>query len=124
VFSTAQKDSRSAQKEAREGSLNQEPTTGSDLGEVVVGSLAGAESDRGDAKLLADRVHTDRRIHRQVVDDSLKAEGIKIMARKHQNQIWTRVRLSKQVRNAQGGLMEDSSPVDQDHLAGHEVAGR
>ncbi len=63
-------------------------------------SLAGAKSDRGDAKLLADLVRTDRHNHRPVAGDSPQAEGIKIMARAHQNLIWTRVRHTNQLRNA------------------------
>ncbi len=63
-------------------------------------SLADAKSDRGDAKLLADLVRTDRHNHRRVAGDSPQAEGIKIMARTHQNLIWARVRHINQVRNA------------------------
>ena len=63
-------------------------------------SLAGAKSDRGDAKVLADLVRTDRHNHRRVAGDSPQAEGIKIMARTHQNLIWARVRLTNQLRNA------------------------
>ena len=43
-------------------------------------SLGGAKSDRGDAKVLADLVRTDRHNHRRVAGDSPQAEGIKIMA--------------------------------------------
>ena len=63
-------------------------------------SLGGAKSDRGDAKVLADLVRTDRHNHRRVAGDSPQAEGIKIMARTHQNLIWARVRLTNQLRNA------------------------
>ncbi len=63
-------------------------------------SLAGAKSDRADAKVLADLVRTDRHNHRPVAGDSPGAEGIKIMARTHQNLIWARVRHTNQVRNA------------------------
>ena len=62
--------------------------------------LAGAKSDRADAKLLADLVRTDRHNHRRVAGDSPGAEGIKIMARAHQNLIWARTRHINQVRNA------------------------
>ena len=44
-------------------------------------SLGGAKSDRGDAKVLADLVRTDRHNHRPVAGDSPGAEGIKITAR-------------------------------------------
>ena len=63
-------------------------------------SLGGAKSDRADAKLLADLVRTDRHNHRRVAGDSPDAEGIKIVARAHQNLIWARVRHTNQLRNA------------------------
>ena len=63
-------------------------------------SLAGAKSDRGDAKLLADLVRTDRHNHRRVAGDSPDAEAIKIVARAYQNLVWARVRHTNQLRNA------------------------
>ena len=63
-------------------------------------SLGGAKSDRGDAKVLADLVRTDRHNHRPVAGDSPESDGIKIVARTHQNLIWARVRHTNQVRNA------------------------
>ena len=63
-------------------------------------SLARAKSDRGDAKVLADLVRTDRQNHRQVAGDSPEAAGIKVVARAHQNLIWARVRHTNQLRNA------------------------
>ena len=39
--------------------------------------LGGAKSDRGDAKLLADLVRTDRHNHRAVAGDSPESDGIK-----------------------------------------------
>ena len=60
----------------------------------------GAKSDRGDAKVLADLVRTDRHNHRPVAGDSPESEGIKIMARAHQNLIWARTRHTNQMRNA------------------------
>ena len=63
-------------------------------------SQGGAKSDRGDAKVLADLVRTDRHNHRPVAGDSPDADGIKIMARTHQNLIWARTRHSNQMRNA------------------------
>jgi hypothetical protein len=44
-----------------------------------------AKSDRGDAKVLADLVRTDRHNHRQVAGDSPLAEAVKVLARAHQN---------------------------------------
>lgn len=63
-------------------------------------SLAGAKSDRGDAKVLADLVRSDRQNHRQVAGDSAQAEGIKAVARAHQNLIWDRTHHTNQLRNA------------------------
>ena len=63
-------------------------------------SLGGAKSDRGDAKVLADLVRTDRHNHRAVAGDSPESDGIKIVARTHQNLIWARTRHTNQVRNA------------------------
>ena len=63
-------------------------------------SLAGAKSDRGDAKVLADLVRTDRHNHRPVAGDSPETEGIKIVARAYQNLVWARVRHTNGVRNA------------------------
>ena len=63
-------------------------------------SLGGAKSDRGDAKVLADLVRTDRHNHRSVAGDSPESDAIKIMARTHQNLIWARTRHTNQVRNA------------------------
>ncbi len=63
-------------------------------------SLGGAKSDRGDAKVLADLVRTDRHNHRPVAGDSPESDGIKIVARTHQNLIWARTRHTNQLRNA------------------------
>ena len=51
-----------------------------------------AKSDRGDAKVLADLVRTDRHNHRQVAGDSPLAEAVKVLARAHQSLIWARQR--------------------------------
>lgn len=63
-------------------------------------SVSGAKSDPGDAKVLADLVRTDRHNHRPVAGDSDLAEGIKVLARGHQNLIWARNRHTNQLRNA------------------------
>jgi transposase len=60
---------------------------------------AGAKSDAGDARVLADLVRTDRHQHRRVAGDSELAEAIKVLARSHQNLIWTRQRLANQLRS-------------------------
>jgi hypothetical protein len=55
-------------------------------------SVSGAESDAGDAWLLADLVRTGAPRHRPVAGDSPAAEGIKVLARAHQRLIWERNR--------------------------------
>jgi hypothetical protein len=61
---------------------------------------SGSKSDPGDAKVLADLVRTDRHNHREAAGDSEGAEAIKILARAHQNAIWTRQREVNALRNA------------------------
>jgi len=63
-------------------------------------ATSGAKSDTGDAKLLAELVRTDRHNHRPVAGDSEQAQGIQVLARGHQNLIWSRQRLMNQLRNA------------------------
>jgi transposase len=58
-----------------------------------------AKSDAGDAKLLADLVRTDRHNHRPVAGDSEQAEAVQILARAHQNLVWTRKRHANQLRS-------------------------
>jgi transposase len=62
--------------------------------------LAGAKSDQGDAKVLADLVRTDRHNHRPVAGDSPDAEAVKVLARAHQNLVWARTRHSNQLRSS------------------------
>lgn len=61
---------------------------------------SGAKSDPGDAKVLADIVRTDRRNHRPIGGDSALAEGIKLLARTHQNFVWERQRHVNRLRSA------------------------
>jgi hypothetical protein len=63
-------------------------------------NVAGAKSDAGDAKVLADLVRTDRHNHRQIAGDSGDVGAIKIVARGHQNLIWSRNRQTNALRNA------------------------
>lgn len=61
---------------------------------------SGAKSDRGDAKVLADLVRTDRHHHRPVAGDSDLAEAIRVLARAHQSAIWTRQHQLNSLRSA------------------------
>jgi transposase len=63
-------------------------------------NLAGAKSDQGDAKVLADLVRTDRHNHRPVAGDTPEVEAVKVLARAHQNLVWARTRHSNQLRNS------------------------
>lgn len=62
-------------------------------------NVAGAKSDPGDAKVLADLVRTDRHNHRPVAGDSDQVDGVKVLARAHQNLIWDRTRHTNRLRN-------------------------
>jgi transposase len=62
--------------------------------------ISGAKSDAGDAKLLADLVRTDRHNHRPIAGDSAQVEAIKVLARAHQNLIWTRTAHTNRLRSA------------------------
>lgn len=63
-------------------------------------TLSGAKSDVGDAKMLAEVVRIDRHNHRQVAGDSGAVEGVKVLARAHQNLIWDRSRAVARLRSA------------------------
>ena len=62
--------------------------------------VSGAKSDRGDAKVLADMVRTDRHMHRQVAGDTDLGHDIKLVARVHQTLIWDRQRQRSRLRAA------------------------
>ena len=61
---------------------------------------SGAKSDPGDAKVLADIVWTDRGNHRPIAGDSELADGVKLLARTHQNFVWERQRHVNRLRSA------------------------
>ncbi|WP_062892507.1 IS110 family RNA-guided transposase [Mycobacterium avium] len=63
-------------------------------------AVSGAKSDAADAKLLADLVRTDRHNHRLIAGDTPDAEAVKVLARAHQNLIWTRNRHTNALRSA------------------------
>ena len=81
--------------------------------------LSGAKSDAGDAMVLAELVRTDRHHHRRVAGDSDECEGLRILARNHQNLIWARNRHSNQLRN----LLLEYYPAALDAFGG-ELTGR
>jgi hypothetical protein len=59
-----------------------------------------AKSDRGDARMLADLVRTDRHRHRRVAGDSGLVEVVKVLARAHQQLVWARQRQANILRSA------------------------
>jgi transposase len=61
--------------------------------------VSGAKSDAGDAHVLADLVRTDRHAHRPIAGDSELAEAVKVLARTHQNLIWSRQRQTNALRS-------------------------
>ena len=61
--------------------------------------VSGAKSDPGDAHVLADLVRTDRQQHRPIAGDSALAEAVKVLARTHQNLIWSRQRQANTLRS-------------------------
>jgi len=61
---------------------------------------SGAKSDAGDAHVLADMVRTDAHQLRAVAGDSALVEGVKLVARAHQNLIWDRHRQVLRLRSA------------------------
>ncbi|MDY7091140.1 MAG: IS110 family transposase [Actinomycetota bacterium] len=63
-------------------------------------STSGAKSDAGDAHVLADMVRTDAHQLRAVAGDSALVEGIKVVARAHQNLIWDRHRQVLRLRSS------------------------
>jgi transposase len=62
-------------------------------------AVSRAKSDAGDAKMLADLVRTDRQNHRELAGDTELAEAVKVLARAHQNLIWSRQRQVNALRN-------------------------
>ena len=80
--------------------------------------VSGAKSDAGDAKVLADLMRTDRHQHRPIAGDSELAEAVKVLARTHQNLIWSRQRQANALRST----LREFYPAAL--LAFDELAGR
>jgi hypothetical protein len=83
-------------------------------------ATSGAKSDPGDAKVLADLVRTDRHNHRPIAGDSDLAEGVKLLARAHQNAIWSRQRQLNALRSA----MSNAGPKRSKVPCGPSSSGR
>ncbi|GAB3332573.1 IS110 family transposase [Micromonospora halotolerans] len=88
---------------------------------------SGAKSDAGDAKVLADLVRTDRHQHRPIAGDSDLAEAVKVLARAHQNLIWSRQRQANSLRSTlrefyPAALTAFEKLTDRDALAVLEIA--
>lgn len=66
-------------------------------------SIAGAKSDAGDARMLADLVRTDRHLFRPIAGDSNEVEAIKVVARAHKRLIQDR---QSQVNRLRSSLRE------------------
>ena len=63
-------------------------------------TISRAKLDRGDARMLADLVRTDRHRHRRVAGDSGLVEAVKVLARAHQQLVWARQRQANILRSA------------------------
>jgi transposase len=63
-------------------------------------TISGAKSDRGDARMLADLVRTDRHHRRPAMGDSGLAEAVKVLAGGHQQLVWARQRQANILRSA------------------------
>ena len=61
--------------------------------------VSGANSDAGDAHMLADMVRTDSHQLRAVAGDSAEAESVKVLARTHKTLIWERTRHVQRLRH-------------------------
>jgi transposase len=84
-------------------------------------ATSGAKSDAGDAKLLADLVRTDRHNHRLVAGDSEQAQAIKVLARAHQNLIWSRQRQLNQLRSTLREFYPGALAAFHDDLGGADA---
>jgi transposase len=67
-------------------------------------TISRAKSDRGDARMLADLVRTDRHHHRPAKGDSGLAGAVKVLARGHQQLVWARQRQANILRSTLRGF--------------------
>jgi transposase len=61
--------------------------------------VAGAKSDRGDARVLAHLLRTDRAHHRPMPVDSEQVTALGVLARAHQDTIWSAMRETRRLRS-------------------------
>jgi hypothetical protein len=61
--------------------------------------VAGAKSDRGDARVLAHLLRTDRDHHRPMSADSEQVTAVGVLARAHQDTIWSAMRETRRLRS-------------------------
>ena len=83
--------------------------------------VAGAKSDPGDAHVLAELVRVDRAHHRPVAGDSDIAEEVKVLARTHQNLIWSRQRQQNALRSMLREFYPAALVAFGDELAGRDA---
>ncbi|MBO0827149.1 MAG: IS110 family transposase [Streptosporangiales bacterium] len=62
-------------------------------------AVSGAKSDPGDALVLAHLLRTDAARHRPIPDDSEQAQAVAVLARAHQDAVWTRLRDTGRLRS-------------------------
>jgi transposase len=84
-------------------------------------SVAGAKSDRGDAKVLADLVRTDRHNHRLIAQDSEQVEAIQVLARAHKELVWARRRHANQLRSTLREFFPGALEAFDGDLAGRDA---
>jgi len=61
--------------------------------------VAGAKSDPGDARVLADILRTDRDRHRPLPADSELTQAVAVLARAHQDAVWARTQNANRLRS-------------------------
>lgn len=84
-------------------------------------SSSGAKSDPGDAKVLADLVRTDRHNHRKIAGDTDLGEAVKILARAHQNLIWSRSRQANNLRSTLRDFYPAAKEAFGENLTGNDA---
>jgi transposase len=82
--------------------------------------VSGAKSDAGNAKVLTDLMRTDRHPHRPIAGDSDLAGAVTVLARTHQNLVWSRQRQANALRSTLRGFYP-AAPAAFDELAGRDA---